>query len=123
MRKLANDRRIKTPAFERGAPALKAAAMSVPEHVLDQELDGEIVLLDLKSGVYFGLNEVGSRMWTHLSLVGDLDEIMGLLLDEFDVDKDTLLKDLHELCHRLKSLELITLEDGFHAQIIEAVAI
>ena len=119
---MANDRRIKTPAFERGAPALKADAMSVPEHALDQELDGEIVLLDLKSGVYFGLNEVGSRMWTHLSLVGDLDEIMGLLLDEFDVDKDTLLKDLHELCHRLKSLELITLEDGFHAQIIEAVS-
>lgn len=96
--------------------------MSVPEHVLDQELDGEIVLLDLKSGVYYGLNEVGSRMWTHLSVLGDLDEVMEILLEEFDIDKETILGHLHDLCHQLKSLELITLEGEFHAQIIEAVS-
>ena len=101
---------------------MKGTAMSVPEHVLDQELDGEIVLLDLKSGVYYGLNEVGSRMWTLLSLLDDLDEIMGLLLEEFEVDRETLLKHLHDLCHQLKSLELITIEEEFHAQIVEAVS-
>ena len=80
------------------------------------------MLLDLKSGVYYGLNEVGSRMWTHLSHLDCLEEIMDLLLKEFEVDRETLLTHLHDLCHQLNSLELITLEGEFHAQIIEAVS-
>lgn len=111
-----NNRRITPPTY------LNGSAVSVPEHVLDQELDGEIVLLDLKSGVYYGLNEVGSRMWTHLSTLSDLDEIMDKLLEEFDIDRATILNHLHDICHQLKSLELITLEGEFHAQIIEAVS-
>lgn len=107
---------MNSPSFSKGAAAF------VSEHVLDQELDGEIVLLDLKSGVYYGLNEVGSRMWSHLSHLSDLDEIMSLLLDEFDVDRETLLIHLHDLCHQLNSLELITLEGEFHAEIIKDIS-
>ena len=35
----------------------------IPESVLFQELDGEAVLLHLESGVYFGLDPIGTRMW------------------------------------------------------------
>ena len=35
----------------------------VPEDVLVSELDGESVLLNLKSECYFGLDEVGTRLW------------------------------------------------------------
>ena len=37
--------------------------VSVNDDVLFQELDGEGVLLNLKTGVYFGLDSVGARVW------------------------------------------------------------
>ena len=39
----------------------------VPESVLVRELSGEAVLLNLDSGMYFGLEEIGYRMWTVLT--------------------------------------------------------
>jgi len=38
-----------------------------PTDVLMRELDGEAVILDLKSETYFGLDDVGTRIWTHLT--------------------------------------------------------
>jgi len=35
----------------------------IPDDVLFRELDGEAVLLNLKTGIYFGLNPVATRMW------------------------------------------------------------
>ena len=41
--------------------------ITVPEHVLMRELEGESVLLNLDSERYFGLDETGTRMWSVLS--------------------------------------------------------
>ena len=36
---------------------------SISSEVLSQEVNGETVLLDLEGECYFGLNEVGTRIW------------------------------------------------------------
>lgn len=76
--------------------------------VVSRIVDGEAVLLDLASGKYFGLNEVGSRLWEHVR-----DEItVGLLCErlqgEFEVDAPTLRSDVDELLHELADKQLIT---------------
>jgi len=43
-----------------------AARVSVPEQVLVRVLDGQSVVLSLETEKYFGLDEVGTRMWTLL---------------------------------------------------------
>jgi hypothetical protein len=64
------------------------------DDALFRELETEAVLLNLKTGVYYGLNPVGTRAWQLLSEHGRLSRVAGLMLDEFDVERDVLERDL-----------------------------
>ena len=70
-------------------------------------IDGEVVLLDGRSGAYFGLNEVGSTM-LELSLKhSDSEAVVSALVDEFDAEEEVIRKDLAELLDTLLAKELI----------------
>ena len=77
--------------------------------VLSQEVNGETVLLDLEGESYFGLNEVGSRIWQLLqsehSVAGMLDTLSG----EYDVSRDQLESDVSDLLGKLTEAELVSL--------------
>jgi hypothetical protein len=64
-------------------------------------------LLNLETGVYFGLNAVGSRMWELLVTMKDIDSILECLLGEFDVSGDVLKQDLTNLINTLEEKKLI----------------
>lgn len=51
-------------------------------------LAGEAVILDLKSGVYYGLNDVGARIWNLLQEPRKVDEIRDTLLAEYSVEPE-----------------------------------
>lgn len=59
--------------------------------------DGDLVILNLDSGDYFGVNEVGARLWAGLAAGRTPREIALELGEEFDVDARTLLDDLVSL--------------------------
>lgn len=75
--------------------------------VLHQELEGETVLLDLKSERYFGLDESGTRIWTLLLELERPDAVVEKMLQEFDVDEKRLRADVADLLTRLLDGELI----------------
>ena len=72
------------------------------EQVVIRELSGESVILDLKSGVYFGLNGVGTRVWNLMARGESLRSVTGALAAEFDgppaVIEEELLRFAAELC-------------------------
>ena len=72
--------------------------------VVFRQLDDEAVLLDLKSGMYFGLNPVGTRVWQLLADQAALSAVLETLAGEYDVERDELERDLltlgRELCDR-----------------------
>lgn len=72
------------------------------EDVAARALDGEAVLLDLASGTYFGLNEVGARIWELLEGEITVGALRRTLLDEFEVEERDLDADL---AHMLADLE------------------
>ena len=78
--------------------------------MLSRVLDGEAVLLDLKSGTYFGLNEVGSEVWELLGSGASVGEIRDQLLELFDVDRDTVIRDLEALVAQLEERGLVEIE-------------
>ncbi len=82
--------------------------ISISSEVLAQEVDGETVLLDLQSESYFGLDEVGTRIWQLLQEHSELQKVFGILLEEYDVDEKQLENDLHELLDKLLDAKLIT---------------
>ena len=77
--------------------------------VLFQEVGGEAVLLDLKSESYFGLNEVGTRMWQLMKEETDLQGIFSRLVKEYEVDEGILFKDLRDLVDEMAAAGLIVL--------------
>ena len=63
---------------------------AIPAHVAAKLLKDEAVLLDLKEGFYFGLNDVGSRIWTLIGEQRTLAEICDTLITEYEVSRDEL---------------------------------
>ena len=83
--------------------------ITLSKNVLAQEIDGETVLLDLASESFFGLDEVSTRVWQLLSEGVGRDRVIDTLLDEYDVDREVLEKDVGELLQRLAEAGLVTL--------------
>jgi len=78
--------------------------------VISQEVSGETVLLDLESENYFGLDEVGTRIWQLIKESGDLQVIYRTLLEEYEVEEERLQADLEVLLGEIAELGLITLQ-------------
>jgi len=76
--------------------------------VLFQEVSGECVLLDLRSENYFGLDEVGTRIWQLIEECGgDLHAVVERMAAEYAVDRETLERDLSDLTNRLSESGLV----------------
>ena len=87
------------------------ASVRIPSDVLYHELDGEAVLLNLQTGKYFGLDPTGTRIWHFLVEYHSLGMAYNRMLDEYDVDAETLKADLLRLVDQLVAHGLIQLEN------------
>lgn len=83
---------------------------TISDEVLSQEVNGETVLLDLQGESYFGLNEVGTRIWQLLKSGQTVAEAMSTLLEEYDVSRQQLETDVSDLLAKLIEAELVSLQ-------------
>ncbi|MBX3279807.1 MAG: PqqD family protein [Acidobacteria bacterium] len=79
----------------------------IPERVVHQRLGDEMVLLNLETGYYFGLNPTGARLWELISEGRGLEDAGPVLMAEYDVDESVLSVDLENLVGELLSRGLI----------------
>lgn len=84
--------------------------ISIPDGVLVQELQGESVLLNVNTENYYGLDEVGTRMWAVLSEAPSIADAIDTLLDEYEVERATLESDVSDLLIELLEKKLIVLD-------------
>ncbi len=89
-------------------PTLACRVQPSPQ-VLLQQTGSEAIVLDLASEHYFGLNEVGTRLWQLLALNPDLGAAHRTLLGEYDVPAERLEQDLIALVGQLTDAGLVTL--------------
>jgi hypothetical protein len=71
------------------------------------DLKGEAAILNLSSGIYYGLDEVGATVWGLLSEPRQVAELRDLLVEQFEVDADQCSRDLMALLHDLSRNGLI----------------
>jgi hypothetical protein len=69
--------------FMTATPSLDSR-IRINDDVLWQELQGEAVLLNLKTGVYFGLNPIGTRVWELLAATGMLRDVVDAIVGEYE---------------------------------------
>ena len=75
--------------------------LQVPDGVLFQDLKGEAVILNTNDGQYYGLDEVGTRMWNLLAEHGQLEPVVQVMLAEYNVPEEKLRGDLLGLAEKL----------------------
>lgn len=80
---------------------------TVPTHVRAQQLEDQMVILDLSSGIYFGLNQVGSRIWELIKQGRSLGDIAAIVNSEFDATVAEVEDDTNSLVEELLSRKLI----------------
>jgi hypothetical protein len=73
----------------------------VPADVLINVIDGESVLLNLKTESYFGLDDVGTRMWQVLTASASIAAARDTLVAEYDSDPERIQHDLEALIEKL----------------------
>lgn len=81
--------------------------VAVPEGILFRNIDGESVLVSLTSGVYFGLDEVGTRMWELVVQHGTLAPVVDAIVAEYDVGAQRAHDDLIALVDELLARGLL----------------
>ena len=82
-------------------------SFKISEEVLSQEVNGETVLLDLEGESYFGLNEVGTRIWQLLNASNTVGQTLDVLVDEYDVERELLEADVEALLDKLLEAGLV----------------
>ncbi len=87
-------------------------SMRAPEHVLVRVLDDESVLLNLDNETYFGLDDVGTRIWALVTTTPSIQAAYEALLREYDVAPQVLRDDLEALLAELLENGLLELSDA-----------
>lgn len=77
------------------------STVAASEDAVFRELDGEAVLLNLETGMYYGLDAVGTRAWQLAAADGRLRAVRDGLVGEFDADPPTIERDLLTLAEAL----------------------
>ena len=85
--------------------------LTVRDGVMFREIAGESVLLNLDSETYFGLDEIGTRMWSVLVGSPSIEAAYDVLIAEFEVDDGTLRTDLSTFIEKLAGAGLVAIDD------------
>jgi len=82
--------------------------LSIPPQVMSRLVGEETVLLDLESGVYFGLDGVGKRIWESVADGLSLRETAATIAAEFEVEEAQAQADLIAFATDLVERGLLT---------------
>ncbi len=88
-------------------PLDTASTVVVAPDVLSTQLGTEQVMLNLRDGTYYGLDEVGSRIWMLLQSPVQVGSICDAIAGEYDVEADRCRADVFRLLHELMQRGLV----------------
>ena len=86
--------------------------VTVPEAVVSRELDGETIVLNLETGIYFGLDMVATDIWKALRMGGSLQDALENVMGLYDVDASVVREDLLQLVNQLATKGLVRAADS-----------
>ncbi|MDZ7842508.1 MAG: PqqD family protein [Gammaproteobacteria bacterium] len=83
------------------------STFKIADNVLFQEVDGEAVLLSLDEGCYYGLDELGTRIWKLINQDLDSEQVIAAIVEEYEVEPDQARRDLEAFLGDLEQSGLI----------------
>ena len=83
----------------------------VEDEVVSCDLDGEAAILNLKDGVYYGLDPIGAKIWNLIQNPIRLCDVVEKIWEEYDVEKDQCRDDIFELIEELLNNGLVKVNE------------
>lgn len=71
------------------------------------KLEEELVMMDVDKGMYFSLNPIATRIWEMLEKSLTVDELVALLMEEYEIDQAQCTADVEEYLKEMEKLGLI----------------
>ncbi len=79
--------------------------------VLHETIDGEVVLVNMKSGAYYSIDKVGATIWDLLDAGASTGDITDTLMLQFEGDRDEIAASVGRLLRKFADEELVV-SDG-----------
>jgi hypothetical protein len=76
--------------------------------MITSNIDGEIVMMSIDNGEYYGLDEIGSRIWALIETPIEVKALFNILLTEFEVDETECKTDTLDFLNDLYDKKLVT---------------
>ena len=81
--------------------------VTVGQEVFSETVHDETVLLELRSGQYYGLDSISSRFWQLLSELESTEAVVDAALKEYAVEREKLTRDIEEFVRALEERGLV----------------
>jgi hypothetical protein len=78
--------------------------------LIEAEVDGELIGLEVDQGLCYGFNGTATRIWALIEEPRRLSELQARLLEEYEVDAETCARELKVLLEELQADGLVALE-------------
>ena len=85
----------------------RSSKIVVSKDVVSCDLGGETAMLEMKEGVYYGLNEMGTVIWELIQEPITILELVDIILKDYEVDEETCFMDIVELIDQMVENKLV----------------
>lgn len=91
---------------------LLTSCVRIRDDVLSRDLQGELVILDLNTGLYFGLDPVGTRIWQLIEAHQSLQKVLDAMIEEYEVGQAQCAEDLLSFVTKTLEKRLVEVCNG-----------
>ena len=89
----------------------KSSVIVASQDRLSSDMGNETILLDIKSGIYYGLNSVGARIWNFIQEPKKVVEIRDAIVAKYQIESNRCESDILTLLEELAAEGLIEVQD------------
>ena len=75
--------------------------ISQVEEIVAGDIDGEIVMMSIENGKYYGLDEIGSRIWELIEKPVKVADLIDTLVERFDEAREICERDVLKFLNEL----------------------
>ncbi|MBT5873731.1 MAG: lasso peptide biosynthesis PqqD family chaperone [Candidatus Latescibacteria bacterium] len=81
------------------------------DEIVSSKLDDQVVMMSIDKGAYFGLDEIGSRIWELLASPRTVSGLCSILIQEYDVPREECEQDILALLNELAEKNLLQITE------------
>jgi hypothetical protein len=86
-----------------------ATMISRSPSVLTAEVDGEVVMMSIEQGRYFGLDDIGSDIWKRLEPPCSFADLIERLAADYEADRATIAADVRAMLASMAKQDVVRL--------------